>query len=93
MKKTLALALVCIFGNQAMAGGTIGGVPPSMRVEMEDFQKMAMDALRDGEFLFQAEAMKAESLDFKDRTMVFRSKADPSKTLTVKGMEPNVDRP
>jgi hypothetical protein len=92
MKKALALALVCIFGNQAMAGGTIGGVPPSMHIEMEDFQRMAMEALRDGEFLFQAETMKAESLDFKDRTMVFRSKADPSKTLTVKGMEPTFEQ-
>jgi hypothetical protein len=92
MKKALAL-MVFGFCGQALAGGTIGGVPPSMHVEMEEFQKMAMEALRDGEFLFQEDAMKAEILDFKDRTMVFRSKADPSKTLTVKGSNPSADHP
>lgn len=85
-------AVWCLLGHQAFAGGMIGGVPPSMHIEMEEFQRMAMEALRDGEFLFQAEAMKAESLDFKDRTMVFRSKADPSKTLTVKGLEPDFEQ-
>jgi hypothetical protein len=94
MKKALALTLVCIFGNQAMAGGTIGGVPPSVHVEMNEFQLMAMEALKDGELVFQDETMEAEILDFKDRTMVFRSKADPSKVMTVKGTPAaSADRP
>jgi hypothetical protein len=39
--------------------------------------------------------MKADILDlFKDRTMVFRSKVDPSKVVTVKGnAAPSADHP
>jgi hypothetical protein len=83
--KVLALALIAFgFCGRALAGGTIGGVPPSVMVDAIEFARIAADAVRGMDVTIDDELMLPETLNFKERTITMRSKTDPEKTVHVK---------
>ncbi len=85
MKKALVLAAVwCLFGNQVFAGGMIGGIPPSVAVDATEFARIAHDAIRGIDVMIDDELMQPETMNFKERTIMMRSRVEPSKTVQVK---------
>ncbi len=82
--KALALLIAFGFCGRALAGGTIGGVPPSVAVDAVEFARIAAEAVRGMDVVIDDELMQPETLDFKERTLTVRSRVDPSKIVQVK---------